>query len=67
MFDVSFVTSTSLSLGLDLTHPDHPALTVKVTNRVRLAGSEDGVLLDVIVNNHLPCVWSLLFLRFTYR
>ncbi|KAJ3509402.1 hypothetical protein NLJ89_g5241 [Agrocybe chaxingu] len=43
-------------LESDLPHPDHPALTVKVSTSARLADVRDGSYLDVTVTNHLPCV-----------
>ncbi|CAA7265369.1 unnamed protein product [Cyclocybe aegerita] len=44
-------------LESDLPHPDHPALTVKVSTTARLADVRDGSYLDVTVTNHLPCVF----------
>lgn len=42
---------------IDLLYSDHPAISVVVSNsEARLAGSQDGALLDVYVNNRLPCV-----------
>ncbi|KAI0957407.1 hypothetical protein AcW1_005812 [Taiwanofungus camphoratus] len=43
-------------LQSDLLYSDHPAISVVVSNsEARLAGSQDGALLDVYVNNRLPC------------
>lgn len=67
MFPLYLLLALGISPVLDLVHLDHPALAVKITNQVRLAGSEDGVLLDIIVHNRLPCVWSLLFWHFTLK
>lgn len=40
----------------DIVQPDHPALSIKFSSDVRLALTRDGSYLDVIVENHLPCV-----------
>ncbi|KAF8626389.1 hypothetical protein AX15_005037 [Amanita polypyramis BW_CC] len=47
--------SVSSTLESDITQPDHPAFTVKIADKVRIAGSEDGVYLDITIQNHLPC------------
>ncbi|KAF8638821.1 hypothetical protein AX17_001879 [Amanita inopinata Kibby_2008] len=43
------------NLETDLTHPDHPALSIKPASRVNLAKSMDGLYLEVTVHNRLPC------------
>ncbi|KIJ69219.1 hypothetical protein HYDPIDRAFT_80628 [Hydnomerulius pinastri MD-312] len=40
---------------LDLNHPDHPALSLRVAGDARCSKEEDLLSLDVIVQNHLPC------------
>ncbi|KAF8162886.1 trafficking protein particle complex subunit 10 [Crassisporium funariophilum] len=40
----------------DLAHPDHPAVTVRVSGSARLAETRDGSYVDVSIINHLPCV-----------
>ncbi|KAK2460622.1 hypothetical protein APHAL10511_007092 [Amanita phalloides] len=47
--------TVSSTLETDLTHPGHPALAITITDKVILAGSSDGVFLDIVVYNHLPC------------
>jgi hypothetical protein len=44
------------ALDADLSHPDHPILTITVSAEARLAGDKDGAFLDVVVHNRLPCV-----------
>lgn len=55
---VGLVTSlieAARGLQADLLHPDHPALSLTIADKaVRLAESQDGALLDVIVRNRLP-------------
>lgn len=41
---------------LDLAHPDHPAMAVRVSSEAKLAETEDGSFLEVTINNNLPCV-----------
>ena len=54
--------TTSASSGsnaftsLDLVHTDHPAISVKVASDARLQPGRDGLLLDVVILNRLPCV-----------
>ncbi|KAG5732737.1 Trafficking protein particle complex subunit 10 [Termitomyces sp. T112] len=43
-------------LDSDLTHPNHPAVTLKVSPNARIAETKDGCFLDVTTQNHLPCV-----------
>ncbi len=46
-----------LSLSTDLTHLDHPGLAISISDSdARLAETRDGVLLDIVVHNALPCV-----------
>lgn len=47
--------------GTDLGHPDHPALSIRISSNARIAKSQDGSFLDVMVQNHLPCVRPVLF------
>lgn len=60
---VGLVTSlieAARGLQADLLHPDHPALSLTIADKaVRLAESQDGALLDVIVRNRLPCDLSV--------
>ena len=45
---------------LDISHLDHPAISISVSKRdAKLAGTRDGALLEVVVNNALPCVRTL--------
>ena len=44
----------------DLAHPDHPAMSIRVSSDAKIAEAEDGSFLDVTIQNHLPCVSSLL-------
>lgn len=40
-----------------IVHPDHPSLSVRIANgNARLAGDQDGAMLNVEVFNHLPSV-----------
>ena len=41
---------------LDLAHPDHPCMSIKVSEHAKLAETRDGSYLDVVVTNNLPCV-----------
>ena len=51
-------------MNLDVVHPDHPALSVSIADgNARLAGDQDGALLEIVVHNYLPCV-SLLILAY---
>ncbi|ETW85992.1 hypothetical protein HETIRDRAFT_309755 [Heterobasidion irregulare TC 32-1] len=44
------------NIDSDLIHSEHPAISIKIVNpNARLAGSEDGSFVDVLVNNRLPC------------
>ncbi|KIJ16879.1 hypothetical protein PAXINDRAFT_162498 [Paxillus involutus ATCC 200175] len=43
------------TLGSDLNHPDHPALSIRTAGDARCSEDEDLLSLDVIVENHLPC------------
>jgi trafficking protein particle complex subunit 10 len=45
-----------LNALLDLAHPDHPAIAMRVSSDAKIAEAEDGSFLDVTVQNHLPCV-----------
>ncbi|KIM49469.1 hypothetical protein M413DRAFT_60851 [Hebeloma cylindrosporum] len=47
------------NLETDLAHPDHPALTIRVANAAKLAETRDGSYVDVVVTNHLPCVFPI--------
>ena len=42
---------------LDIVHADHPAFTARVAGPIKLAETKDGLYLDVVVHNRLPCVW----------
>ena len=42
----------------DLLHPEHPALTIKISHTAKLANTRDGSYFDVYVTNKLPCVSS---------
>jgi hypothetical protein len=48
--------SIELPFPPDLAHPDHPAISIRVSSDAKIAESEDGSYLDVAVQNHLPCV-----------
>ncbi|PSR94078.1 hypothetical protein PHLCEN_2v4506 [Hermanssonia centrifuga] len=44
------------SLQSDLTHLDHPGLAISISDSdAQLAETRDGVLLDIVVHNALPC------------
>ncbi|KAG6861666.1 hypothetical protein C0995_013672 [Termitomyces sp. Mi166 len=43
-------------LESDLAHPNHPAVTLKVSPNARIAETKDGCFLDVTAHNHLPCI-----------
>ncbi|KAK7014963.1 trafficking protein particle complex subunit 10 [Favolaschia claudopus] len=43
-------------LESDLSHPEHPAISIKVASAAKLAGDKDGSFLDVVIHNNLPCV-----------
>ncbi|KAL4077208.1 trafficking protein particle complex subunit 10 [Scleroderma yunnanense] len=43
------------NLDSDLSHPDHPAMSLRVTDNARCSEDEDLVHLEVLIHNHLPC------------
>lgn len=43
------------NLDSDLSHPDHPAMSFRITDDAQCSGDEDLVDLEVLVQNHLPC------------
>ncbi|KAG6825950.1 hypothetical protein H0H92_001746 [Tricholoma furcatifolium] len=42
-------------LDADLAHPNHPAVSLKVSPNAQIAETKDGCYLDVTIHNHLPC------------
>ncbi|KAJ7470648.1 trafficking protein particle complex subunit 10 [Mycena latifolia] len=46
---------SATALESDLSHPEHPAMTMQVSPTAKPAGDKDGSFLDVIIHNHLPC------------
>ncbi|PPR03937.1 hypothetical protein CVT26_001142 [Gymnopilus dilepis] len=43
----------------DLAHPDHPCMSIKVSEHAKLAETRDGSYLDVVVTNNLPCAFPI--------
>ncbi|KZT11270.1 uncharacterized protein LAESUDRAFT_809238 [Laetiporus sulphureus 93-53] len=53
---VAELRSAANALESDLLYPDHPAFSLRIiSSSIRLSGTQDGALLDVVVRNHLPC------------
>ena len=52
------VNSETNSARADIIQPDHPVLSVRVSENARLAETRDGSYIDATVTNYLPCVRS---------
>ncbi|KAF7338390.1 hypothetical protein MVEN_02064700 [Mycena venus] len=46
---------SATTLESDLAHPEHPAISIRVSTTAKLAGDKDGSFLSVVIHNHLPC------------
>lgn len=57
---IEFVIYCSICIP-DIAHPDHPAISIRVSSDAKIADNEDGSFLDVTIQNHLPCVGVLLY------
>lgn len=55
---IVFLLATSCLIQIiDVTQPDHPAISISVAdNDAKLAENRDGALVNVKINNLLPCV-----------
>ncbi|KAJ7273596.1 trafficking protein particle complex subunit 10 [Mycena haematopus] len=53
---VQAMRDSATTLESDLAHPEHPAISIRVSPTAKLAGDKDGSFLDVVIHNHLPCV-----------
>ncbi|KAJ7098036.1 trafficking protein particle complex subunit 10 [Mycena belliarum] len=53
---VSEMKRAASTLESDLSHSDHPAISIQVSPTAKPAGDTDGSFLDVIIHNHLPCI-----------
>ncbi|CAK5277454.1 unnamed protein product, partial [Mycena citricolor] len=47
--------ASAKSLESDLSHPDHPILSIQISPTAKSAGDKDGSFLVATVDNHLPC------------
>ncbi|KAJ7740726.1 trafficking protein particle complex subunit 10 [Mycena maculata] len=52
---VQAMKDSATALESDLSHPDHPAMSIHVSPTAKPAGDKDGSFLDVVIHNHLPC------------
>ncbi|KAJ7940762.1 trafficking protein particle complex subunit 10 [Mycena leptocephala] len=52
---VQAMRDSATMLESDLSHPEHPAMSIQVSLTAKLAGDKDGSFLDVVIHNHLPC------------
>ncbi|KAJ7905373.1 trafficking protein particle complex subunit 10 [Mycena olivaceomarginata] len=52
---VQAMRDSATMLEADLSHPEHPAISIRVSSTAKLAGDKDGSFLDVVIHNHLPC------------
>ncbi|KAI0362291.1 hypothetical protein OH77DRAFT_1416520 [Trametes cingulata] len=53
---VSALKDSAHELDTDTPYPDHPALSISISDHdAKLAETRDGSLLKVVVNNRLPC------------
>ncbi|KAJ6455695.1 trafficking protein particle complex subunit 10 [Mycena sanguinolenta] len=52
---VQAMRDSATTLESDLAHPEHPAISIRVSSTAKLAGDKDGSFLDVVIHNHLPC------------
>ncbi|KAJ7156089.1 trafficking protein particle complex subunit 10 [Mycena crocata] len=52
---VQAMRESATQLDSDLSHPEHPAMSIQVSGTAKPAGNKDGSFLDVVIHNHLPC------------
>ncbi|KAJ7452540.1 hypothetical protein B0H11DRAFT_2245998 [Mycena galericulata] len=52
---VQAMRESATTLESDLSHPEHPAMSIHVSSTAKPAGDKDGSFLDVVIHNHLPC------------
>ncbi|KAJ7285957.1 trafficking protein particle complex subunit 10 [Mycena rebaudengoi] len=52
---VEAMKDSAAALDADLSHPEHPAMSIQVASNAKPAGDKDGSFLDVTIHNRLPC------------